>query len=50
MKKAAALRRRTVPAAVIEEAHKLGLYVITCDYLPDNIAISTPMNTATSAS
>ena len=23
---------------VIEEAHKLGLYVITCDYLPDNIA------------
>ena len=23
---------------VIEEAHRLGLYVITCDYLPDNIA------------
>lgn len=23
---------------VIKEAHKLGLYVITCDYLPDNIA------------
>lgn len=23
---------------VIETAHKLGLYVITCDYLPDNIA------------
>ena len=23
---------------VIEVAHKLGLYVITCDYLPDNIA------------
>ena len=23
---------------VIEEAHKFGLYVITCDYLPDNIA------------
>ncbi len=23
---------------VIEEAHKLGLHVITCDYLPDNIA------------
>lgn len=23
---------------VIESAHKLGLYVITCDYLPDNIA------------
>ncbi len=25
---------------VIEVAHKLGLYVITCDYLPDNIAHS----------
>ena len=23
---------------VIREAHALGLYVITCDYLPDNIA------------
>lgn len=23
---------------VIETAHKLGMYVITCDYLPDNIA------------
>ena len=23
---------------VIEKAHELGLYVITCDYLPDNIA------------
>ena len=23
---------------VIEEAHKLGLHVITCDYIPDNIA------------
>ena len=23
---------------VIETAHKLGVYVITCDYLPDNIA------------
>lgn len=23
---------------VIEAAHKLGLYVITCDYLPDNVA------------
>ena len=23
---------------VIEEAHKLGIHVITCDYLPDNIA------------
>ena len=23
---------------VIEAAHKLGLYVITCDYIPDNIA------------
>ena len=23
---------------VIKSAHELGLYVITCDYLPDNIA------------
>ena len=23
---------------VIEKAHELGIYVITCDYLPDNIA------------
>ena len=23
---------------VIEAAHELGVYVITCDYLPDNIA------------
>ena len=23
---------------VIEAAHKLGMHVITCDYLPDNIA------------
>ena len=23
---------------VIKEAHKLGIYVITCDYLPDNYA------------
>lgn len=23
---------------VIEKAHELGLYVITCDYLPDNVA------------
>ena len=23
---------------VIETAHKLGVHVITCDYLPDNIA------------
>lgn len=23
---------------VIEAAHELGIYVITCDYLPDNIA------------
>lgn len=23
---------------VIDTAHKLGIYVITCDYLPDNIA------------
>ena len=23
---------------LIEKAHELGLYVITCDYLPDNVA------------
>ena len=23
---------------VIEAAHKMGVYVITCDYLPDNVA------------
>ena len=23
---------------VIEKAHALGLYVITCDYLPNNVA------------
>ena len=23
---------------VIKKAHELGIYVITCDYLPDNIA------------
>lgn len=23
---------------IIEEAHRMGIYVITCDYLPDNIA------------
>ena len=23
---------------VIKSAHELGLYVITCDYIPDNIA------------
>ena len=23
---------------MIETAHRLGVYVITCDYLPDNIA------------
>ena len=23
---------------VIEEAHRLGIHVITCDYLPDNAA------------
>lgn len=28
--------RYVVP--VIEAAHKLGIYVITCDYLPDNVA------------
>ena len=23
---------------LIEKAHKMGIFVITCDYLPDNIA------------
>ena len=31
---------------VIEEAHKLGVYVITADYLPDNIAQLYPEGSA----
>lgn len=38
MKKLMILGGSRYAIPVIEEAHKLGLYVITCDYLPDNIA------------
>lgn len=38
MKKLMLLGGSRYALPVIETAHKLGLYVITCDYLPDNIA------------
>lgn len=38
MKKLMILGGSRYALPVIREAHKLGLYVITCDYLPDNIA------------
>ena len=38
MKKLMILGGSRYAVPVIEAAHKLGLYVITCDYLPDNIA------------
>ena len=38
MKKLMILGGSRYALPVIEAAHKLGLYVITCDYLPDNIA------------
>lgn len=38
MKKLMILGGSRYAIPVIEAAHKLGLYVITCDYLPDNIA------------
>lgn len=38
MKKLMLLGGSRYALPVIESAHKLGLYVITCDYLPDNIA------------
>lgn len=38
MKKLMILGGTRYAVPVIEAAHKLGLYVITCDYLPDNIA------------
>ena len=38
MKKLMILGGSRYAVPVIETAHKLGLYVITCDYLPDNIA------------
>lgn len=38
MKKIMILGGTRYAIPVIESAHKLGLYTITCDYLPDNIA------------
>lgn len=38
MKKIMILGGARYALPVIEAAHKLGIYVITCDYLPDNIA------------
>ena len=38
MKKIMMLGGSEVIIPVIEKAHELGLYVITCDYLPDNMA------------
>lgn len=38
MKKLMILGGSRYALPVIEAAHKLGMYVITCDYLPDNIA------------
>ena len=38
MKKLMLLGGSRYALPVIETAHKLGVYVITCDYLPDNIA------------
>lgn len=38
MKKLMILGGARYAVPVIKAAHKLGLYVITCDYLPDNIA------------
>lgn len=38
MKKLMLLGGARYALPVIEAAHKLGVYVITCDYLPDNIA------------
>lgn len=38
MKKLMILGGSRYAVPVIESAHKLGCYVITCDYLPDNIA------------
>lgn len=38
MKKLLLLGGSRYAIPVIEAAHKLGMYVITCDYLPDNIA------------
>lgn len=38
MKKLMILGGSRYAVPIIEAAHKLGIYVITCDYLPDNIA------------
>lgn len=38
MKKLMILGGSSYIVPVIEKAHELGLYVITCDYLPDNVA------------
>lgn len=38
MKKLMILGGSRYALPVIKAAHDLGLYVITCDYLPDNIA------------
>lgn len=38
MKKLMVLGGSRYALPIIEEAHKLNIYVITCDYLPDNIA------------
>lgn len=38
MKKLMILGGSRYALPVIDAAHKLGIYVITCDYLPDNIA------------
>lgn len=38
MKKLMLLGGSRYAIPIIEKAHELGLYVITCDYLPDNIA------------
>ena len=38
MKKLMLLGGSRYALPVIETAHKLGVYVITCDYLPENIA------------
>ena len=35
---------------VIAEAKKLGIYTISCDYLPDNVDINILTNTAMSPS
>ena len=38
MKKLMIIESSSTAIPILEAAHNLGLYVITCDYLPDNIA------------